>query len=179
MSRTTNHLSHVTCPLSPVTCHLTTTVHSISCYESPKRFGDIAVVDLVIDRVEKLQKTKIKFCQFLFGIFKEKPFWLKKTPSLSNKKIHQGDIPHQTDIATYRLYRLRGRFSEKNHLSPHQVSSAYNRCKIVLLRPYLFVCILPQTRFYNDIKKKSTFNCFFLETRTKPGQGLLYKQLCN
>ena len=37
------HVSHVTYLLSHVTCHLTTTLCSFSCYESNRMFGDAAV----------------------------------------------------------------------------------------------------------------------------------------
>ena len=43
------HSSGVTCHLlpSPVTCHLTTTLCSFSCYESPRMLGDAAEGGLV------------------------------------------------------------------------------------------------------------------------------------
>ena len=37
--------------LSPVTCHLNTTLCSFSCYESPLRLGDVAAGGLVKDGV--------------------------------------------------------------------------------------------------------------------------------
>ena len=58
LSPVTCQLSHVTCHLSLVTCHLTTTLCSFSCYESPRRFGDAAAGDLVIDKEEKNAKNR-------------------------------------------------------------------------------------------------------------------------
>ena len=40
-------MSPVNCPL-PVTCHLTTTLCSFTCYESPRRFGDVSKVVFVV-----------------------------------------------------------------------------------------------------------------------------------
>ena len=40
------------CQVSHVTCHLTTTLCSFSCSESPRRFGDAAEGGLVIVRVK-------------------------------------------------------------------------------------------------------------------------------
>ena len=58
VSWATYHLSCVMCYLPPVICHLlsftcnlTTTICRISCYESPKSFGDAAVGGLLIDGV--------------------------------------------------------------------------------------------------------------------------------
>ena len=46
-------VSCVTRQLSPVTSHLTTTLFSFSCYDSPRMFGEAVEGGLVIDREAK------------------------------------------------------------------------------------------------------------------------------
>ena len=48
-----HNMSFVPCYLLCVTCHLTTTLCSFTCYESPTTFGDVAVGGLMIDREKK------------------------------------------------------------------------------------------------------------------------------
>ena len=52
----TFHLSHVmSCyVMSPVNCHLVTTLCSFSCYESSRRLGDAAAEGLVVYREQVL-----------------------------------------------------------------------------------------------------------------------------
>ena len=57
MSCFTCHVSHVMCHLSPVTCHLTNTLCSFACFESPRRFGDVAGGGL-INRIKHFKTFK-------------------------------------------------------------------------------------------------------------------------
>ena len=49
--------SCVICHMSPVTYHLTTTLCSLSCYDSPRRFGGTTAGGLVNYRVNKNKHT--------------------------------------------------------------------------------------------------------------------------
>ena len=51
---------------STVTCHLTTTLRSCSCYESPRKFGDADTEALVINKV-KPQPPQIFFLLLFFS----------------------------------------------------------------------------------------------------------------
>ena len=53
-------MAFVLCDLSPVTFHLTTTLWSFSCSESPRRFGDAAAGGLMIVRVKKINQRRRK-----------------------------------------------------------------------------------------------------------------------
>ena len=108
-------MSCVTCYLSHVTCHLTTTLCSFSCYESPTIFGNAAVARLVIKRVKinknAKKKTLNKFNQLLFGP-RRGTLFNYKSPALTNKNIHQGDRSTTTRKLTSRLNWSGGLFSE-------------------------------------------------------------------
>ena len=56
-----NHVSTVSCHRSPVPRHLTTTLCSLSCYESPRMLGDAAEGYLVIDREKKKKYAENHF----------------------------------------------------------------------------------------------------------------------
>ena len=53
LSPVTGHLSPVNCQLSPVTCYLITPLSSFRCYESSKRFWDLAAEGLVRNKNRK------------------------------------------------------------------------------------------------------------------------------
>ena len=57
----TSHVSCGMCHESPVTCHLTTTVCSFSCYASTIMLGDGAEGSLVIGKVFFLDSFEILF----------------------------------------------------------------------------------------------------------------------
>ena len=67
------HLSCVTCQMSHITWHLTPDhwpLCSFSCYESPRKFGDVAVGGLMINRV----KTRF-FLRFQLSILRNTFFY--------------------------------------------------------------------------------------------------------
>ena len=99
------------CHLSPVTCHLTTTLSSFTCYENPRKFGDAAWGLLINEVKKKQEKNSFQFLvkQYL-GI------------SSSNRSLHSTMLKSYTnrmmDIATLRLNWPRALFSENILTSP-------------------------------------------------------------
>ena len=90
--------------MSHVTCHLTTTLYCLSCYKSPRRFGELVAGGFMIERVF--------LCASLLITLGYTLFYQKFTfPFVS--EWQQGGGGKQTDIATNRLNRPRGQFREK------------------------------------------------------------------